>query len=65
MCRSNFYVFAGAAYCLRSTQCAPLPMDPNFANRQILERTAKQEFITRKSKICCKVLFFGFLIIVF
>jgi hypothetical protein len=29
----------------REQQAAPLPMDPNFANGQILERTAKQKFI--------------------
>ena len=42
----NSYKYADLIFmCSREQQAAPLPMDPNFANGQILERTVKQKFL--------------------
>jgi hypothetical protein len=42
----NSYKYADLIFmCSREQQAAPLPMDPNFANGQILERIDKQKFI--------------------
>jgi hypothetical protein len=41
----NSYKYADLIFMYsREQQAAPLPMDPNFANGQILERTVKQKF---------------------